>query len=86
MSENSFFFYGEHKLPSAKDALTGTEIKTLIKEAVPSFDVSHTLILEGHGAEADREIKDGDVVSLGIGHGEGPKHFFSKPPTNFGFI
>lgn len=84
MPEQAFFFYKEHKITASKNILTGAEIKSLIQKDVPAFDPTHVLVLEGHGHEEDREIKDTDSVSVEIGHGEGPKHFYSKPPTNFG--
>jgi hypothetical protein len=82
--DNIFFFYVEAKIPTSHVSMTGAEIKALIHEKGPSFDVSHELVLEGHGSEEDKLIKDGDAVSLAHGHGEGPKHFYSRPPTNFG--
>lgn len=84
MQEKNFFFYKEHKIVAPKEMLTGAEIKALILQAVSSFDPTHTLVLEGHGNDEDHEIKDGDSISVAIGHGQGAKHFFSKPPTNFG--
>lgn len=83
-NENLFFFYLETKIDAAKSPMTGAEIKAAVHEKVPSFDVSHELVQEGHGNEEDKLVKDGDSVSLAHGHGEGPKHFFSRPPTNFG--
>lgn len=80
----AFFFYVGQKIVSTLDVATGTEIKAMIKTVVPSFDPTHTLVLEGHGREEDRIINDNDQVSLVVGHGQEPKHFYSKPPTNFG--
>ena|SRR5882724_2471037 len=80
----AFFFYVAQKIVSALDVATGAEIKTIIKAAVPSFDPTHILVLEGHRGEEDRVIQDNEKVSLVVGHGHEPKHFFSKPPTNFG--
>jgi hypothetical protein len=80
----AFFFYVGQRIVSTLDVASGAEIKAMIKAAVPSFDPTHTLVLEGHGREEDRVINDGDKVSLVVGHGDEPKHFYSKPPTNFG--
>lgn len=82
----AFFFYVGQKIVSKLDVATGAEIKAMIKAAVPSFDPTHILVLEGHGREEDRVINDNDKVSLVVGHGHEPKHFYSKPPTNFGAI
>ncbi len=81
--ENIFFFYIDTKIEVNKSPLTGLEIKTAIAAKVP-FDVSHELVQEGHGSEQDKLIKDTDSVSLTHGHGDSPKHFYSRPPTNFG--
>lgn len=81
---NAFFFYIAQKIVSNLEVATGAEIKAMIKAAVPSFDPTHTLVLEGHGGEQDRIINDNEKVSLVVGHGEKPKDFYSKPPTNFG--
>lgn len=78
------FHYLTHRIEVDKEVLTGAEIKTAIKAAVPEFDMTHELILEGHGHDPDKVIADTDTVSLAHGHGQGEKHFFSKPPTNFG--
>lgn len=82
----AFFFYIAQKIISNLDVATGAQIKAMIKAAVPSFDPTHTLVLEGHGREQDRIINDNDEVSLVVGHGEKPKDFYSKPPTNFGEV
>lgn len=84
MAEKFFFHYKGNKIDVDKETLTGAEIKAAIKATDPSFDLTHELVLEGHGHETDRVIADTDTVSLARGHGEGAKHFFSKPPTNFG--
>ncbi|MEJ0011257.1 MAG: hypothetical protein WDM94_01260 [Bauldia sp.] len=78
------FFFVEDKISSNLAVATGAQIKEMIKATVPAFDVSHELILEGHGAHADKAIADGESVSLEAGQGHPIKHFFSKPPTNFG--
>jgi hypothetical protein len=87
MAQEIFFFFDDDKIVAPKEVLTGAEIKALIKAKVPTFDPTHDLVLEGHGHDADSVIADGDSVDLGRGHGEGgPKHFFGRPPTNFGSI
>jgi hypothetical protein len=82
--DQDFFFFVAERINSSKDIATGIEIKEMIKVAVPAFDLTHTLVLEGHGHEQDRVINDGEKVSLEVGRENPPKHFFSKPPTNFG--
>ena len=82
----TFFFYVGQRIVSKLDVATGAEIKAMIKAVVSAFDPTHILVLEGHGREEDRVIGDNDTVSLVVGHGHEPKHFFSKPPTNFGEI
>jgi hypothetical protein len=84
MANDIFFFFGHEKILVTQASLTGAQIKAAIKEKVPSFDLSHELILEGSGNEPDEPIGDEQSVFLVHGHGEGPKHFFSRPPTNFG--
>jgi hypothetical protein len=82
--EHAFFFYLAEKIVSRTERATGAEIKGMIKVVVPAFDTTHTLVLEGQGNHEDRVIGDTETVSLEVGHGQGPKHFYSKPPTNFG--
>lgn len=80
-----FFFYNGNKFNAPAPSMTGAAIKDAIRAQGGTFDPADTLVLEGNGAhESDRGIQDGDQVDLTIGHGEGPKHFISKPPTNFG--
>lgn len=80
-----FFFYNGNKFNATGPTMTGAAIKEAIRVQGGTFDSADTLVLEGNGAhESDRTIQDGDLVNLAIGHGEGPKHFISKPPTNFG--
>lgn len=79
-----FFFYIAEKIETDRPSLTGMQIKETIKAQIESFDISHNLILEGQGTEEDRVIGDQEAVTLEHGHGEGPKHFYSKPQTNFG--
>lgn len=82
--KNWFFFYKTTKVSASKEVLTGAEIKAAIKAVVNDFDPTHALFLEGHGNQEDRQISDGDSVSFALGEGEGAKHFYSKPPTNYG--
>jgi hypothetical protein len=88
MAQPTFFLYGsstgEIRIEVDHDTLTGAQIKTAIKANDPAFDPTHDLILEGQGHDADKVIADTDTVNLAIGHGQGPKKFFSRPPTNFG--
>lgn len=80
-----FFFYNGKKFDATGPTMTGAAIKEAIRAQGGTFDPADTLVLEGNGThESDRGIQDGDLVKLAIGHGEGPKHFISKPPTNFG--
>jgi hypothetical protein len=81
---NIFFLYGDDRIEVEHEALTGAEIKAAIKTHEPALDLTHDLILEGHGHDADKPIADGESVNLAHGHGEGPKKFFTRPPTNFG--
>jgi hypothetical protein len=79
-----FFLYSDERIEVERSPLTGSEIKAAIKSHVASLDLSHDLILEGQGNEADRVVKDDETVDLTHGHGEAPKRFFTRPPTNFG--
>ena len=78
--ERYYFIYGEKKIFSTLEVATGAQIKAV----EPTFDPNHELILEGHGHHQDRVIPDGESVTLEVGEGHPEKHFFSKPPTNFG--
>lgn len=80
----AFFFYNDQKIESDKPALTGSEIKQLIAAQVPNFDSSHVLVSEGQGSHPDAPVADNESISLIIGHGEGPKRFFTRPPADFG--
>lgn len=79
-----FFFYDEEKIEAETAEMTGIDIKALIAAVFPNFDKTHVLVLEGHGNQPDRPIQDQELVSLEIGHGEGPKRFFTRPPADFG--
>jgi len=84
MAQKVFFLYGERRIEVDQASLTGAQIKAAIKAQDASFDLAHDLVLEGRGHDADRVVADDETVNLTIGHGEGPKKFFSRPPTNFG--
>jgi len=84
MSHKFFFFYGDMQVDVGEETLTGLQIKQAIHAKVPTADLSHELVLEGQGHHADEVIADDHSVDLAIGHGEGPKRFFLRPPTNFG--
>ena len=86
MSRKSFFFYQDEKIEVDAEHMTGAQIKEAIKARVSDFDLSHELVLEGQGNHPDQVVTDDQTVSLQPGHGEGPKRFFSRPPTNFGGI
>jgi len=80
-----FIFYNGKKFDATEPTMTGAAIKKAIRDQGGTFDPADTLVLEGNGAhENDRSIQDDAPVNLAIGHGEGPRHFISKPPTNFG--
>ncbi|MDX8450581.1 hypothetical protein [Mesorhizobium captivum] len=81
-----FYFYLVEKIEADRSVLTGAEVKATIKARVPSLDVSHDLVLEGHGHDQDRAIRDDEPNDLSHGHGQGPKHFFTRPPTSFGRV
>ena len=82
--EEFFFFFGSTRILNEKSELTGLEIKHLIKDVVPDFDVSHNLVLEGQKNEEDQVIRDDESVDLEIDEERGPRSFFSQPPANFG--
>ena len=75
--ENTFFVSGE-KYTTEADVLTGLQIKA----KVPNWDPNHDLVLEGHGNEADKVIKDDEPVSMV--KDQGPPRFSSAPKANFG--
>ncbi len=82
--ERHYFFYRKDKILSPTPSATGAQIKTMIKAVDPSFDLTHDLIEEGHGHHEDKMITDGQTVSLEVDAAHPAKHFFSKPPTQFG--
>jgi hypothetical protein len=79
-----FFFCNTVRVVVDADQLTGAQIKAEAKRVIPTLDLGHDLVLEAQGHGEDRQIPDEESVSLTHGHGEGPKHFFTRPPTNFG--
>ncbi len=76
--EKYTFFVGITKYETDRPQLTGAQIKAKIA----SWDPSHDLVLEGHGDDPDRPIRDDEVVSLEKVHG--PLRFSSVPKANFG--
>ncbi len=82
--ESHFFFYVERKILSPVENASGADIKAMIKAVEPAFDLSQSLILEGQGHQADKVVADGDVELLEVDKHHPAKHFYSKPPTNFG--
>ena len=85
-NDKVFFFCNDVKAEVTEDVLTGAQIKAAAKQVIPNLDLAHELVLQGSGHEADTVIADGTSVTLTHGHGEGPKHFFTRPPTNFGSL
>ncbi|MER8563685.1 hypothetical protein [Mesorhizobium sp. M0578] len=80
-----FFFYLDEKIEVDRSVLTGAEVKAAIQARVATLDLSHDLVLEGHGHhDQDRAVRDDEPVDLSHGHGQGSKHFFTRPPTSFG--
>lgn len=73
-----FFFFNGAKQTAEHSALSGAQIKALIKD----FDQTHALVLEGHGNDPDKTIEDAGTVNLDD-HGK-PCHFYSVPPATFG--
>src|SRR6266481_3225326 len=72
------FFVGGKKYETDQPVLTGLQIKA----KVPDWEPSHDLVLEGHGDDPDRVIRDDEEVSLEKVHG--PLRFSSVPKANFG--
>lgn len=85
MTKKTTFFYLEEKIEAPDENLTGAQIKALIKAVVPTFDLTHELVLEGKGRDPDKPVGDDETINVSHSHG-GPKHFFSRPPTNFGTL
>ena len=76
-----FFFVGQEKYETDQESVTGAYVKS----RVPNFPEGHGLQLDGQGNDPDRLIRDDEVVSLSLGHGEGgPRRFTIVPPANFG--
>ena len=85
MSTNShekkfFFFVNDVKYDTDQETVTGAYIKSRVPDLPPGTGLE----LEGHGSDPNSFIKDDEVVSLALGHGEGAKHFHTSPPANFG--
>jgi hypothetical protein len=79
-----FFFINGHKVNTNQERMTGLQIKQAGHAVDASVDVTQELVLEATGSGADEKIADDKEVDLSHGHGQGPKHFFTRPPTNFG--
>lgn len=82
----TFFFINGSKVETTQDRLNGQEIKIAGQTVDPSLDISYELVLEATGGGADEVIANDKEVELVHGHGQGPKHFFTRPPTNFGAL
>lgn len=80
-----FFFIDGTKVNTEHERLTGAEIKQLGHQVDANIDASFELVLEGRN-DPDRLIADDESVDLTHGHGEGPKHFSTRPRTNFGSL
>ncbi len=72
------FFVNGTKYETNQSSLTGLQIKARVAD----WDQSHDLVLEGHGNDPDRVIRDDEVVELKKEHG--PLRFSSVPKANFG--
>ena len=84
MATKVFFFYLDTKIDVDEESLTGARIKEEIENKIAEFDPAYELVLEGRGAEADKPIANDELIDLSHGHGDGPRRFFSRPPTSFG--
>lgn len=82
--ERHYFFYDGGKIFSPVEKATGLQIKEMIKAEHPAFDLTHDLIWEGEGHREDKVIPNEETLSLEVDKKHPAKHFFSKPPTNFG--
>ncbi|GAB3758679.1 hypothetical protein GCM10028796_04710 [Ramlibacter monticola] len=81
---NVFFFCNDKKVEVDAESLTGMQIKEATLKVDPTLNLQHDLILQANGPGEDQQIRDGEPVTLTHGHGTGPKHFYTRPPTNFG--
>lgn len=86
MAKKVFFLYSGTRIEVDDETLTGAQIKAEIKKVDATLDMAHDLVLEGKGHDEDAVIKDDQTVNLAHGKGEGPKEFFTRPPTNFGGV
>lgn len=80
----TFFFIDGHKINVQQDHLKGLAIKELGHQVDPNINVGDELVLEGKGNDKDRLIANDETVDLTHGHGQGPKHFSTRPATTFG--
>lgn len=81
-----FFFINDNKVDTDQERMTGLQIKQAGHAVNAAIDVTQELVLEATGSGADEVIPDNKEVNLSHGHGQGPKHFFTRPPTNFGSV
>ena len=84
MNSKNFFFIDGHKVETDQDRLSGLRIKELGHGVDPNINVNDELVLEGAGNDKDRLIGDDEGVDVTHGHGQGPKHFATRPRTTFG--
>lgn len=75
-----FFFVGDEKYEAELAEVTGAYVKS----RVANFPPGATLQLDGEGNEIDQVFGDNEVVSLVLGHGQGPRRFTVVPPATFG--
>lgn len=73
------FFVDSEKYETEKAHLTGAEIKAL----VPNFNPTYQLYLEENGPGPDKLISDGETISLDPA-GHGVRKFYTVPPATFG--
>ncbi len=78
MEKTYHFFVGTKKFDTDQQFLNGLQIKQLA-----GANPADGLLLEGHGHNPDKLIKDGDPVDLSPDDG-GVKRFRLEPPANFG--
>lgn len=75
-----FFFVNDEKFDTDEEVVTGAYIKSRIANLPPGSGLE----MEGQGNDPNKLIGDGDSLSLKLGHGQGPLHFTTVPPANFG--
>lgn len=70
------YFVDGVKYDSRKPAITGSEIKRLI----PNFNPAFQVFLEKRGSDPDELVSDGQSYDLT----HGAPHFYTVPPATFG--